>query len=121
MRLKSYKDLIVWRRSIELVKAVYLLTSKFPTEERFGLVNQMRRSAVSVPSNIAEGQARRSTADFLRFLSMAGGSLAELETQLIIARELEFADPTQHDDISAQVFEVQKMLSALQGKLKERL
>jgi four helix bundle protein len=121
MSLRSYKDLIVWQRSIELVKAVYSLTSKFPTEERFGLVNQMRRAAVSVPSNIAEGQARKSTAEFIRFLSMAGGSLAELETQLIIARELKFSDPTQYDEVSAQIFEVQKMMSALQGKLKERV
>jgi four helix bundle protein len=88
----SYRSLIVWQKSIVLVKNIYRLTSKFPNDERFGIVSQMRRAAVSVPSNIAEGQARRTTPDFVRFISNAEGSLAELETQLIISVELRFCD-----------------------------
>ena len=89
-RISSYKDLIVWQKSILLVKHVYKLTSIFPSEEKFGLISQLHRAAVSVPSNIAEGQARRTTGDFIHFISNAEGSLAEIETQLIIVVELGF-------------------------------
>jgi len=88
----DYKSLIVWQKSITLVKLIYRLTASFPAEERFGLTSQMRRAAVSVPSNIAEGQARRTTGDYVRFVSNAEGSLAELDTQLIIAIDLEYLD-----------------------------
>jgi four helix bundle protein len=77
-RIKSYKDLLVWQSGIQLVKQVYVLTQQFPGDEKFSLVSQMRRAAVSVPSNIAEGQARRSTAEFMHFLSISQGPLAEL-------------------------------------------
>ena len=81
----NYKNLIVWQKSSVLVKQIYLLTQKFPPEEKFGLISQMQRAVVSVPSNIAEGPARRTTGDYIRFVSTVEGSLAELETQLIIA------------------------------------
>src|SRR4051794_7239936 len=91
-KTQSYKDLIVWQKSIALAKLVYQLTSKFPNEEKFGLVSQMRRAAVSIPSNIAEGQARHTTGEFIQFISHAEGSTAELDTQLIVAVELGFCD-----------------------------
>ena len=79
-RASSYKDLLVWQKGIKLVEQVYLLTQRFPADERFGLVSQMRRAAVSVPSNIAEGQARHTTGEFVQFVSHAEGFIAELET-----------------------------------------
>lgn len=88
----DYKSLIVWQRSIALVKLIYQATAKFPSDEKFGLISQMRRAAVSIPSNIAEGQARRTTGDYVRFVSTAEGSLAELDTQLTIAIELNITD-----------------------------
>ncbi|HTU32690.1 MAG TPA: four helix bundle protein, partial [Candidatus Acidoferrum sp.] len=87
-KVKHYKELKVWQKGMAVSKAVYELTSKFPADERFGLVAQLRRAAVSVPSNIAEGQARHGTREFLQFLSHAGGSLAELETQLLLSVDL---------------------------------
>jgi four helix bundle protein len=88
----NYKNLVVWQKSIALVKLVYHLTGSFPSDEKFGIISQMRRAAVSVPSNIAEGQARRTTGDYIRFISNAEGSLAELDTQLIISIELSYCD-----------------------------
>lgn len=84
---------MVWRDAMSLVEAIYCLSHDFPDSERFGLTAQMRRAAISVPSNIAEGAARRSTAEYLRYLSMARGSLAELDTQLQIAVRLQFGSP----------------------------
>src|SRR5881409_967472 len=86
-KLKSYKDLFVWQKSMALVKDIYRLTRIFPQDERFGLLSQLRRAAVSVPSNIAEGQPRHTSGEFVQFVSHAEGSLAELETQLLIAVE----------------------------------
>ena len=88
LKTGGYKDLLVWQKGITLVKQIYQLTRNFPDEERFGLISQMRRAAVSVPSNIAEGQARHTTGEFIQSISHAEGSLAELDTQLIIAAEL---------------------------------
>jgi len=87
-KASSYKDLVVWQKGIRLVKQIYQLTGEFPSSEKYGLVAQMRRAAVSVPSNIAEGQARHTTKEFIQFVSYAEGSAAELETQIIIAIEL---------------------------------
>ena len=84
--IATHKDLAVWKKSMDLVTDVYELTSKFPREEQFGLTNQMRRSAVSVPSNIAEGAARNSTKEFIQFLYYSLSSLSELETQLLISK-----------------------------------
>ena len=86
----DYKELDVWKKSIEFVESIYKATAKFPDEERFGLTNQLRRAAISIPSNIAEGSARQSDKEFIRFLFIAYGSSAEIETQLIIAKNLGF-------------------------------
>ena len=119
-KTSSYKDLIVWQKSILLVKQIYKLTSVFPSEEKFGLISQLRRAAVSIPSNVAEGQARRTTNDFIHFVSNAGGSVAEVETQLIIAVELSFCSQAQADTCLALVIEIRKMLNALRRTLQEK-
>lgn len=113
----NYKELIVWQKSIALVKQIYRVTQSFPSEEKFGLVSQLRRAAVSIPSNIAEGQARRTTGDYIRFVSMAEGSLAEVEIQLIIAVELEFCSKLDTYSHFALVLEIRKMLNALRRSL----
>src|SRR5207244_6633447 len=92
MKTQSYKDLVVWQKGISLAKVVYRLTQNLPPEEKFGLVAQMRRSAVSIPSNIAEGQARHTTGEFIQFISHAEGSVTELDTQLILCAELRLCD-----------------------------
>ena len=116
----SYKSLIVWQKSIALVKCIYVLTSRFPSEEKFGIISQMRRSAVSIPSNIAEGQARRTTGDYIRFVSMAEGSLAELDTQLIISIDLGFCAAKDADKCFELMTEIRKMLNALRRSLLTR-
>ena len=89
-RPQNYKDLIDWQKGIQLAKLICEVTRRFPSEEKFGLISQMRRAAVSIPSNIAEGQARRTTGEFIQFISHAEGSVAELNTQLILTAELHF-------------------------------
>lgn len=89
-KIKTHKDLDVWKDSIELVAKIYQLVSNFPEEERFGLVDQIKRAKISIPSDIAEGAARNSQKEFLQFLHIALGSIAELETQLIISKKLGF-------------------------------
>jgi len=114
---KHYKDLLIWRRSMALAKLVYQLTRNFPSEERYGLISQLRRAAVSVPSNIAEGQARKGTSEFLQFLSIATGSLAELETQLLLSIDLAYCKQTEVDALLQEIDELQKMVVALRRKL----
>lgn len=92
MALQSYRELIAWQKAMELVKAVYAVTTRFPREEIFGLSSQLKRASVSVPSNIAEGQGRYSTKEFMRHLSIAYGSLMEVETQIMIAQSLNYFD-----------------------------
>ena len=92
MAIQTHKNLEVWSLSVQLVKSIYKITGDFPTHEQFGLSSQMRRCAVSVPSNIAEGGGRQSNGEFLRFMYVALGSLSELETQLIIAAELHYVE-----------------------------
>lgn len=116
----DYKSLIVWQKSIVLVKKVYHLTASFPSDEKFGLTSQMRRAAVSIPSNIAEGQARRTTGDYVRFVSTAEGSLAELDTQLIIAIELGYLEKPLTFECTDLMIEVRKMLNALRRSLLAR-
>src|SRR5580693_8779739 len=106
---QSFRDLTVWQRSMQMTVAVYRLSQKFPREELYGLTSQMRRSAVSVPSNIAEGQGRSSTGEFKQFLGIARGSNFELQTQLAIARELGFGEPKHFDQVEAMSHEVGKM------------
>jgi len=116
-RTQSYKDLIVWQKGIETANLVYRQTTAFPAEEKFGLVSQMRRAAVSIPSNIAEGQARHTTGEFIQFISHAEGSVAELNTQLILAGELGFCRLENAKPISELLEEIRKMLNSLRRKL----
>jgi four helix bundle protein len=119
---QSYRDLLVWQKGIELTKVIYRLTRgrSFPGDERFGLVAQLRRAAVSVPSNIAEGQARKGTVEFVHFLYVAKGSLAELDTQCRIASELNYLTNAEYEDMLAKIEELQRMIFALIRKLNER-
>jgi len=114
---QSYKDLNVWQKGIELAKLIYTLTARFPTEERFGLVSQMRRAAVSIPSNIAEGQARHTTGEFIQFISHAEGSVAELNTQLILAIELGFLASETAAPAAELMEHLRRMLNGLRRKL----
>ena len=117
MTVKNYRELIVWQRAMEIAEMVYTLTKGFPNDERFGLISQIRRAAVSIPSNIAEGQARDSTAEFLRFLSIAQGSRAEVETQLLIASQLGYANPQSIERILDKLEEVKRMTYSLKKEL----
>lgn len=114
---KSFRELIVWRRAVETCLAVYRLTRKFPREEVYGLTNQMRRAGASVPSNIAEGYGRLSREQYRHFLGIAQASNCELQTQLLIARELSFGDPEQIAAAGAASDEVGRMLTAMLKKL----
>jgi four helix bundle protein len=111
----THKDLDVWKAAMEIAKLVYLITSKFPKEELYGLTQQIRRSAVSIPSNIAEGAARNSRKEFIQFLHISLGSLAELETQLLLSEKLGFL---QIKEIENDVERIRKMLIGLIKYLK---
>ncbi|WP_298162421.1 four helix bundle protein [Brevundimonas sp.] len=115
-----YRDLLVWQKALDWVERVYAATRPWPPEERFGLTSQLRRAAVSVPSNIAEGCSRRSTADFLRFLSIARGSLAEAETQLMLGRRLSYLEEVQLVPLLEAADEISRMLAGLIAKLEDR-
>ena len=115
---QSYRDLVVWQRSMQLTLAVYRLTKDFPREEQYGLTSQIRRSAVSIPSNIAEGQGRLGNGEFRQFLGIARGSNCEVQTQLEIARSLNFGGPTLIDKAEALSNEIRKMLFSLLDSLK---
>jgi four helix bundle protein len=121
-QIRSHRDLIVWQRAVELVHETYRLTKSFPRREEFGLAAQMRRSAVSIPANIAEGHARRATGDYLRFLSIANGSLRELETYWDVVLVLKYANPEQLAralDLGEQTGRMlMKLRAALQGRLR---
>ncbi len=116
---RHYKDLLIWQKGMALAKVVYRLSLQFPADERYGLTAQVRRAAVSVPSNIAEGQARHTTKEFLQFLSHAQGSLAELETQLLLSVELEYVRQEAASPGLQEIDELQKMIVGLKRKLSE--
>ncbi|MDO5113307.1 MAG: four helix bundle protein [Planctomycetia bacterium] len=117
MSVKSYQELIVWQKAMDLVTEVYKLVKLLPKEELYALSDQLRRAAVSIPSNIAEGQARNSTREFVNFLSIARGSNAELHTQLMICVRLKYLTQSQIQTAQSLCQEVGKMLIALIGKL----
>ena len=117
--IKSYRDLIVWQKSIELVKKIYLITKVFPREEIFGLTSQMRRSSVSIPSNIAEGYGRHSTGDYIRFLHISVGSLYELQTQIEISFQLQYIIESPYRETIGLCTEIDKILYVIIQKLKE--
>jgi four helix bundle protein len=117
-RIHSFRDLQVWQESMDLTVAVYCLTQAFPREEAFGLTSQLRRSSISIPSNIAEGQGRLNTREFRQFLGIARGSICEVQTQLEIAHRLNYGDSqllTTAEDLS---HEIGKMIYVILGKLK---
>ena len=109
----NHKELVVWQKSITLVKLEYQQTGSFPSDERFGLTNQMRRCSVSIPSNIAEGFGRGSDKELTQFLRISLGSSSELDTQLILSKELHYMDEKRYNELSALNEEVAKMLSSL--------
>ncbi len=115
--MQSYRELIVWQRSIELVEEIYKITKNFPREEIYGLTSQMRRSAISIPSNIAEGYARKHKQEYIQFLRIAFGSGAELETQLEIAMKLEFIKTQDTRRAQGLLGEVMRMLNKLVASL----
>ncbi len=118
--VRSFRDLLVWQRAIQLSVAIYRLTKDFPREELYGLSSQIRRAAVSVPSNIAEGHGRLSTGEYRQFLGIARGSNFELQTQLEIARSLKFGDAGLLDEAESLSFEVGKMISGILNTIKDR-
>src|SRR6201997_2176424 len=121
MTVKSYLDLIVWQKAMELVVLVYKASARFPREELYGLTNQVRRAAVSVPSNIAEGQGRRTTREFLNRLSLARGSLAEVETQIEIGSRLSFLSVDSCQKVLALATSVARLLNGLIAALERKL
>lgn len=118
--LRTFKDLIVWQKSYALCVRVYTLTKQFPAEEKFGMVSQLRRSSVSIPSNISEGCNKDTTKDYLRFLSIALGSLAEMETQMMLCKDLKMCQAPESEDVLETIAEVDRMLRALIRSLKQK-
>ncbi|MEL6329228.1 MAG: four helix bundle protein [Planctomycetota bacterium] len=118
--IRSYRDLVAWQRAMALVELVYRCSSSFPADERFGLVSQIRRSAVSIPSNIAEGYGRGSAQDYQRFLRVARGSLFEVETQVIIAERLGYLTGDAAAGVREQIDSAAKVLSGLIRSLADR-
>ena len=117
--MKTFRDLFVWQKSFKLVILIYKITEKFPKGELFGLVSQMRRAAVAIPSNIAEGQSRGHGREYIQFLMIANGSASELETQILLAKELLFITETECEEAIGLLVEVEKMLAVLISKLKD--
>jgi four helix bundle protein len=111
--VQSYQDLVVWQKAMELVTEVYLSTASFPKDEIYGLTSQLRRAAVSIPANIAEGQGRLSPGEFCQFLGYARGSLLELETLIIVTRNLNYLEAKQGDQLLNRTAEVGKILNGL--------
>lgn len=116
--VQSHRELIIWQRAIQLCVAVYQVTRCFPREEIYGLTNQLRRAGVSIPSNIAEGYGRLTREQYRHFLGIAQGSNLELQTQLVIGRELGFAAVSKIEKVEALSFEVGRMLTVLLKKLQ---
>lgn len=115
--MNRYKNLEIWKRSVGLSTKVYELTNSFPKDEKYGIIAQIRRCAVSVPSNIAEGAGRGSKKDFKRFLNIAYGSIYELETQLLISKNLGYLNSDEHEEIKSEIDEIQKMMYSFTMKL----
>ena len=120
METRSYRDLLVWQRSMALAREVYAATEAFPRSEEFGLVSQIRRAAVSVPSNIAEGRGRATPKSFSLFLSQARGSLYELQTQVELAGDLGFIDKERAQSVMSEAAEIARMVQGLVASLKRR-
>lgn len=115
--MRTHQDLDVWKRSIEFVSLIYSITKDFPSDEKYGLTNQIRRSAVSIPSNISEGAARNTAKDFNHFLAITLGSIAELETQIIISKNLGFINDKDFELLNTELIIVRKMTVGLKKSL----
>ncbi len=119
--VKDYRDLIVWQKAMDLVETIYRTTGAFPREEIYGLTSQIRRAAISVPSNIAEGNGRNTTRDYVHFLGMAYGSVKEVETQVLIAERLRYIDPSRIAELVRLTAEVARLISGLINSLSKRM
>ena len=119
--VKSYRDLVAWQKGVDLVCDVYDMTKLLPPDERFGLMSQMRRCAVSIPSNIAEGQARNSPRAFASHLNISLGSAADLETQLIVANEIGYLQKSELEKLTTELIEIIKMLNGLLKTQKQKM
>ncbi|HKT18973.1 MAG TPA: four helix bundle protein [Stellaceae bacterium] len=117
--MQDFRDLKVWQKAHEIVLAIYRASTNFPSDERFGLTSQLRRAAVSIPANIAEGTLRSSDADFAHFLHIALGSAGEVDYYLLLARDLKFIEPDKHSVLDASLQEVKRMLAALTARVKQ--
>ena len=118
-RIRTFKDLVVWQKAMELSVQIYHLTKKYPTDEKFGLTVETRKTSRSIPYNIAEGHKRSTTADYIRFLSIAAGSASELETQLLLCRRLKSLGSEEPHSVLADIEELSKMLASLISKLRD--
>jgi four helix bundle protein len=118
--LKNYKELNVWQKSYELCLKIYRITAKFPNEEKYDLISQIRRSAVSIPSNIAEGYGRKTTVDYIRILYISYGSVCELETQILLAGDLGFIEKGELSTAKKDIAEIERMLKALIKSLENK-
>jgi len=118
--MKTYRDLLVWQKAMSLVTEIYRASKSFPQIEAYGLTSQLRRCAVSIPSNMAEGYGRHSTQEYLRFLHIAAGSLYELQTQVEISRNLGYLDRSETERLYALSREIERMLSSLIRKLNDK-
>lgn len=118
--MKTYRELIVWQKSMKLVTLIYQVTKNFPENEKFALVSQIQRCAISIPSNIAEGYGRNSLNDYIRFLNISNGSLYELQTQVEIAYNLKYIEKSTFEKVYENSREIERMMSSLVRKLKEK-
>jgi len=121
MKINTYRELVVWQRAMQLVEDTYKATRDFPREERYGLCSQLQRSAISIPSNIAEGHERRSTAEFLRFMAFALGSIAEVETQVLLAQRLNYLPEAGTARLLDQADQLGRMMRAMHRTLRARV
>ena len=120
-KINSYKDLIVWQKAVALVTSIYALTKSFPQEEKFGIVSQLNRASVSIPSNIAEGWGRESSKNYLQFLKIARGSVMETETLLVISKNLNYIDDSKYEGISQEIEEVSRILQGLINSIQQKI
>ena len=121
MEIKNYRDLIAWQKGMAFVTGVYRATGQFPRDEIYGLTSQLRRAAVSIPSNVAEGHGRQSTREFLNFLSIAYGSLNETQTQLLIAQQLGYLNESDCNVLLEQSYELARLINGLSRSLTAKL
>lgn len=119
--MAHYQELTVWKKAMDVADRIYDVTAAFPEQERYGIVSQLRRSAISIPSNIAEGHARSSTKEFLQFIAIAKGSLAEAETQLLFAERRQWISPSDRQQVLALCDEVNRMLTSMQKSLRQKV